>query len=88
MKIDEIIYNFLKTKRTEHQLYTDLIELVEKEKNKNEKECNSIFYDVLSKLETSINNAGHEKRRSNDISYIWEQKHIFYKNSTLKDIDL
>jgi hypothetical protein len=83
--MEEKIYNFLKTKRTEHKLYIDLIEFVKEEKNKTEKECNSIFYNVLVKLENSINNAGHENRRSNDISYIWEQKKRLFENSTLKD---
>lgn len=88
MKIEEQVYNFLKTKRTDHQLYTALIELVKEEKNKTEKECNSNFYGILVKLENSINNAGHEERRSNDISYILKQEEILYENSTLKDADI
>jgi hypothetical protein len=31
------------------------------------------FYEVLRKLYNSINNAGHEERRSSDIDYIREQ---------------
>lgn len=82
-KIEETVYEFLKKKRTEHQLYLDIIELVKAEKEQTTKENNSSFYGVLSKLETSINNAGHEERRSNDISFLWEQKKLLYKNSTL-----
>ena len=87
MKIEEIIYEFLKKKRTDHQLYLDIIELVKSEKEKTTKENNSAFYRVLSKLETSLNNAGHEERRSDDISYIWEERSRVYENSTLKDED-
>ena len=32
--IEEIVYDFLKKKRTEHQLYLDIIELVKTEKEK------------------------------------------------------
>jgi hypothetical protein len=87
MKIEETVYEFLKKKRTDHQLYLDIIELVKQEKDQTTKENNSAFYGVLAKLENSINNAGHEKRRSNDISYLWEQKKILYANSTIKDED-
>ena len=87
MTVEEIVYNFLKKKRTDHQLYLDIIELVKQEKETTTKENNSYFYGVLGKLETSINNAGHENRRSNDISYIWEQQKLLYSNSTLKDND-
>ena len=86
-KIEEIVYEFLKKKRTDHQLYLDIIELVRDEKSKTTKENNSSFHGVLSKLETSINNAGHEDRRSADISYLWEQKKVLYKNSTLIKLD-
>lgn len=85
--IEEIVYEFLKKKRTEHQLYLDIIELVKTEKEITIKENNSLFYGILSKLETSINNAGHEERRSTDISYIWEQKKKLYDNSSLKEED-
>ena len=85
--IEETVYDFLKKKRTEHQLYLDIVELVNQEKNKTTKENNSAFYGILVKLHDSINNAGHEERRSNDISYLWEQKNILYSNSTLKDED-
>ena len=85
--IEEMVYNFIKKKRTEHQLYLDITELIKSEKSKTEKEDNSKFYGILIKLENSINNAGHEDRRSNDISYIWEQMKILYENSTLKDED-
>lgn len=33
---------------------------------------NAYFYDILSKLSNSINNAGHEERRSKDISFLLE----------------
>ena len=85
--VEETVYEFLKKKRTDHQLYLDVIKLIKDETSKVTKKNNSAFYEVLERLETSINNAGHEKRRSNDISYLWEQKKILYQNSTLKDED-
>ena len=87
MKIEEKVYEFLKKKRTDHQLYLDIIEFIKEEKDITTKENNSGLYGVLSKLERSINNAGHEERRSNDISYLWEQMRILYANSTLKELD-
>ena len=87
MKIEEKVYEFLKKKRTDHQLYLDIIEFIKEEKDITTKENNSGLYGVLSKLEGSINNAGHEERRSNDISYLWEQMRILYANSTLKELD-
>lgn len=86
-KIEEIVYDFLKKKRTEHQLYLDVIELVKEQNNNITKINNSAFYGILANLENSINNAGHEERRSKDISYISEQRAILYKNSTLMDMD-
>lgn len=85
--IEEIVYDFLKKKRTDHQLYLAIVTLVKEEKDKTTKENNSRFYGMLTTLENSINNAGHEDRRSADISYIWEQKKELYENSTLKDQD-
>ena len=87
MEIEETVYNFLKKKRTEHQLYLDIINLVKEERLKEKKTNNSYFYGVLTKLLTSINNAGHEERRSNDISYMWDIRRELYEVSTLKDED-
>ena len=85
--IEEKVYDFLKKKRTDHQLYLDIIWFIKTEKEQTKKENNSVFYGVLTRLENSINNAGHEERRSGDISYLHEQQKIVYANSTLKDED-
>lgn len=56
-------------------VYALLNELIVESQEKALGTTNAEFFEVLSKLRDGINNAGHEKRRLDDISLINDKMH-------------
>lgn len=70
MNIQKELFDLFQKRRTDYELYEELKKFIDKVVVHTEGEISSKYYSVLSKVECSINNAGHEERRSNDIDYL------------------
>ena len=69
--IGETLYKYAVDNKLSFTQYQNLIKVLVEVKHNILGEANASFYSILSKLENSMNNAGHEDRRSEDIHYIW-----------------
>ncbi len=75
MNIEKELFDILQ-ENDRYALYNKLIEYVKKTIDEVLGRENAEFYEKFVKLSNSINNAGHENRRSADIEYLnkvmWE----------------
>jgi hypothetical protein len=73
--IEKELFKLFTNSNGNFELYKETLALI-REHVIDEIGCeNGRFYSVLSKISNSINNAGHEERRSKDISYIGDEQH-------------
>ena len=70
MNVQKELFELFQKKRNDFELYEQLKEFISKVEHNTAGRENAEFYLILNRLSNSINNAGHEERRSNDISYI------------------
>ena len=70
MNIQKELFDLFQKRRNDYELYEELKKFINKVEYHTQGEISSKYYSVLSKCESSINNAGHEERRSNDIDYL------------------
>lgn len=74
MDIKKELFNIFQQEKDTYRLYEKVVKFAEELANDTKGKENAEFYDVLIHLENSINNAGWEKRHSEQISYIWTIK--------------
>jgi hypothetical protein len=70
MNVKKELFEIFQNKRSDFELYERLKEFIENVENNARGIENAKFYETLVTLTNSINNAGHEERRSADINYI------------------
>lgn len=70
MNIQKELFEIFQNKRSDFELYEQLTLFIKKVEHNTKGIENARFYEVLVKLSNSINNAGHEERRSADISFL------------------
>jgi len=75
MNIQKELFEIFQKKRNDFELYEQLTSFIEKVEHNIKGKENAKFYEVLVKLSNSINNAGHERRRSDDISFLSSERH-------------
>lgn len=74
MNTQKELFDIFQNKRNDFELYEQLSLFIKKIEHNARGLENAKFYDVLVKLSDSINNAGHEERRSTDISFIKSER--------------
>jgi len=77
MDIEKDLFDIFQTEKDNYELYKKVIGYVKSVIHESLGFENAKFYEKFVKLSNSINNAGHEDRRSADIEYI---------NNTMWDI--
>jgi len=71
MNIKEEIYEISRGAKNNFRYYEDTVRVIEEKLiHQIEGEISAKYYDVFRQLSDSINNAGHEKRRGNQIDLI------------------
>lgn len=74
MNTQKELFDIFQKKRNDFELYEEIKKFIDKvEFNARGIEC-SHYYSVLTKLQDSLNNAGHEERRSKDIDYLRDER--------------
>lgn len=68
------LFDLFRREQNFYNLHQDITFFIEEIEARAVGETHAKFYGVLAKLSNSINNAGHEERRSADISYIHQQQ--------------
>jgi len=80
-KIDKIIYETSLGARDNHRFFKDMEKSVYNEIIPVvEGNIHAYYYDIFRRLSDSINNAGHEERRSKDISLIHKEMNKIANN--------
>ena len=74
MNTEKVLFEIFQNKRSDFELYERLKLFLKEVEHDVKGQENAKFYDVLVKLSNSINNAGHEERRSTDISYLLSER--------------
>jgi hypothetical protein len=74
MNTQKELFEIFQKKGNDFELYEELSRFIKKVEHNAQGLENAYFYGVLVKLSNSINNAGHENRRSDDISFIHSEK--------------
>ena len=64
------LFHMFQSKTDDFDFYNDLIVFLAEVERDAVGYNSAIYYEVLTKLTNSINNAGHEERRHADISFI------------------
>lgn len=75
METHKELFDIFQNKRNDFELYEQLKIFITKIEHNTKGLENASFYKVLEKLSNSINNAGHERRRSDDISFLNTEMH-------------
>ena len=70
MNTQKELFEIFQKKRNDFELYEQLTLFIKKFEHNTKAQENAKFYQVLVKLSNSINNAGHEERRSDDICFL------------------
>lgn len=70
MNTQKELFEIFQKKINDFELYEQLSLFIKKVEYNTKGLENAKFYEILVKLSNSINNAGHEERRSNDISFL------------------
>lgn len=70
MDIEKDLFDIFQKEKDSYKLYLKIIEYVQNTIHESLGLENAKFYEKFVKLSNSINNAGHENRRSADIDYI------------------
>ena len=70
MNTQKELFEIFQNKRNDFELYEQLSLFIKKVEYNAQGLENAKFYESLVKLSNSINNAGHEERRSADISFL------------------
>lgn len=70
MNTQKELFEIFQNKRNDFELYEQLSLFIKKVEHNTKGLENAKFYEVLVKLSDSINNAGHERRRYVDISFL------------------
>lgn len=81
------LFVIFKNKKDDFELYEDLIKYVLMVIKNCQAKRDVYFYSVLSKLTNSINNAGHEERRSADISFISKEQQLIINDLISKGLE-
>ena len=74
MNTQKELFEIFQKKRNDFELYEQLTLFIKKVEHNAKGQENAKFYEVLVKLSNSINNAGHEERRSADISFLSSER--------------
>jgi hypothetical protein len=74
MNTQKELFEIFQKKRNDFELYEQLTLFIKKVEHNAKGIENARFYDVLNQLSSSINNAGHEERRSADISFLASER--------------
>lgn len=74
MNTQKELFEIFQKKRNDFELYEQLTLFIKKVEYNTKGQENARFYEVLVKLSNSINNAGHEERRSADISFLSSER--------------
>ena len=74
MNTQKELFEIFQKKRNDFELYEQLTLFIKKVEYNAKGIENARFYDVLVQLSNSINNAGHEERRSTDISFLGSER--------------
>lgn len=70
MNIEEMIFTVSAKNKLTYEQHVVISEFTKEVITETESKVSAYYYGVLVKLADSINNAGYEKRRSNDIQFI------------------
>ena len=70
MNIEKMIFTVSVNNKLTHEQHIVISEFTKEVITETESKVSAYYYGVLVKLADSINNAGYEKRRSNDIQFI------------------
>lgn len=76
MDIRKDLFKIFQENKDSYDLYEKTVTFIEKTIRNVKGEENAMFYRVLSQLASSINNAGCEERRSEQIQYIHDNLYI------------
>lgn len=74
MDIQKELFELFQKRRSDFELYEELKKFITKVENQVKGEAASQYYLILEKIECSINNAGHERRRDADIAFLKQEK--------------
>lgn len=70
MNIEKMIFTVSANNKLTYEQHIVISEFTKEVITETESKVSAYYYGVLVKLADSINNAGYEKRRSNDIQFI------------------
>lgn len=77
LNIKKELFKIFLNEKDNYNLYEKIITFVEKVIQDTKGKENAEFYNHVTNLLNSINNAGYEERRSQQIQYLWDiQKQI------------
>lgn len=74
MNIQKELFDLFQKRRNDYELYKDLKVFIDKVVLNTRGIESSYYYSVLTKLQDSLNNAGHEERRSKDIDFLRDSR--------------
>jgi len=69
---EEMLFNIFITTKSEQEKYAKILKLIKEVERISEKTTDIFHYNQYVELSNSINNAGHEERRSDDISKLFK----------------
>ena len=72
MNVEKELFDLFSKIDDRYALYKEILKFIHKQEHYVLGKENAMFYDVFRRLGNSINNAGHEDRRSDDIRLIAE----------------
>lgn len=74
MDVRRELFNIFQQEKDTYKLYEKTVNFIEELIVETKGKENAEFYEVLAKLEGSINNTGWEERHSDQIEYIWNNR--------------